>query len=247
MAKITSLALMRQYVLRKLGSPVIQVELSTDQLEQAIEDSVQYFQIHNTGEGNYTDFLGLELQNGVSAYDVSDMNIEATIDTYLTFDSNGISTLFTTTHNLLYHDWVTLGNYPGSGRGTAGMALAGYEIAINYLEDIKDTFDRIYHAQYSRAREEILITPTPTITGIALLEVYRREVAENLYNNELVKALSVVESEIQWAKNLRKHTWNLPGGGGINWQEMMSDAREDKKELQQRIIDESAGPAFFIE
>ena len=175
MAKITSLALMRQYILRKLGSPVIQVELATEQLEDSIADSVQFFQTHHTGEGNYTDYMGIAFENGVSAYSVAGMNIESVIDTNLTFQQDGISTLFTNTHNLLYEDWVVNGGYPGGPGGgsyrNSGMTLAGYEVAMNYLEDVRDTFTRIYHAQYSASREEILITPTPTLTGVALLVV----------------------------------------------------------------------------
>ena len=251
MAKITDLAGMRQYVLRKLGSPVIQVEMSIEQLEDAIYDSVQFFSTHHTGEGNYRDFMGLAFEVGTSAYDMSNLNIEAVIDTHLTFQQDGISTLFTNTHNLLYEDWVVNGGYPGGPGGgqygAAGMVLAGYEVAMNYLEDIRDTFTRIYHAQYSSSREEILITPTPTIAGVALIEVFKRESAANLYNHELVKALSVAEAKIQWGQNLRKYSMTLPSGGTINWSEILSEGREDKERIQERIIGESEFPMFFID
>ena len=123
MPKITDLAGMRQYVLRKLGSPVIQVEMSVEQLEDSIYDSVQFFQTHHTGEGNYRDFMGLAIEVGTSAYDMSNLNIEAVLDTPLTFyDDRGISTLFTNTHNLLYEDWVVNGGYPGGpGGGIQGV------------------------------------------------------------------------------------------------------------------------------
>jgi len=251
MARITTLAGMETYVLTKLGSPVIQIELSQGQLDQAIEDSVQYFQTHHTGEGNYRNYFGLSITNGVSAYDVADRNIEATIDTSLTFGENGINVLFSSTHSLLYEDWVIHGGYPGGPAGGAyldsGMALAGYEVAIQYLEDIKDFFNRVYHAQYSSARREILITPTPTATGILLVECFSRETAENLYNNEMVKALSVAEAKIQWGQNLRKYNMTLPSGGTINWSEILAEGREDKERLMERISGESEEPIFFIE
>jgi len=250
MAEITTLAAMKSFVLRRLGSPVIQVELSDDQLEQCIEDAVQYFQNHSTGEGNYRDYIGFTIQNGVSAYDMSDTQIDAVIDVALSFTTDGISTLFSHTHNLLWHDFVTLGGYPGGpggGGNGAGMTLAGYEIATSYLDDVQDMFSRIYSAQYSSARKEMILTPTPDTTGIVLLEVFKKELAVNLYNNELVKRLAVAEANIQWGVNLRKYNMTLPGGGTMNWESIYQDGKDEKEKIEVRIVDEGEPPMPFIE
>jgi hypothetical protein len=68
MARITTLAAMRTYIKTMLGDPVITVELANSQLDQIIEDTVQIFQDYHTGEGNYMDYIGFTISDGVSAY-----------------------------------------------------------------------------------------------------------------------------------------------------------------------------------
>jgi len=252
MARITSLGLMEQYVLRKLGSPVIQVELSVDQVQQAIEDAVQVFQDIHTGEGNYQDVLAFNVTSGTSAYDVSELDLAGVLDLDLSFaDPNGINVLFSPTHMLLFEDWVIRGGYPGGPGGSynenSGLVLTNYEIAVEYLNDIKDMFGLKYNATFSDSRQELLIVPTPRTTGTGLIIVYRKNKAINLYNNRLVKRLAVAEAKIQWGSNLDKYTMTLPSGATINGARILSDGKEEKEKIMEDIIAESEGPMFFIE
>ena len=250
MAEITSLELMKTYVLRKLGAPVVQVEISTDQLEQCIEDSIQTFQNHSTGEGNYRTYIGFTITNGVSAYDMAEHNIDAVIDIALSFNMDGIGTLFSNTHNALWNDWVVHGGYPGGpggGGSGSGMVLAGYEIATSNMDDVEDMFSRTYSAQYSSARKEMLLFPTPNQTGTVLLEVFKKEAANKLYNNELVKMLSVAEAKIQWGENLGKYNMNLPSGGTVNFDRIITAGETAKEKAMERIIGESEPPMHSME
>jgi len=252
MSRITSLGQMEQYCLRKLGNPVIQVEVSTDQLQQCIEDAVQVFQDLSTGEGNYQDVLAFPVISGTSAYDVSNLDLAGVLDMDLSFsDPNGINVLFSPTHMLLYEDWVIRGGYPGGPGGSynenSGMVLAGYEVAVQYLNDIKDTFGLKYHAQFSDARQEILIWPTPKTTGVGLMLCYKKNKATDLYNHRMVKRLAVAEAKIQWGTNLDKYTMTLPSGATMNGARILQDGQAEKEKVMDDIIAESEGPIYFIE
>lgn len=249
MARITTKTGFKSYILSVLGSPVISVEVADSQLDRVIDDVIQVYQKYHTGEGNYRDFLGLNLEVGTSAYSTEGMNIASVVDLNLTFSKNGINELFSATHELLWEDWVIHGNYPGGPSSTqnSGMVLAGYEVATQYLEDIKDTFGIIYKAQYSDARQEILVYPTPQVSGTALMEVFRKETAENLYNDDLVKQLAVAEAKIQWGTNTDKYQMNLPSGGTINSNRILEEGRQDKKDVMEMIIGESEPPFFIID
>jgi hypothetical protein len=249
MARITTLAAMRNYIKTMLGSPVITVELADAQLNQIIEDVVQVMNDYHTGEGNYHDYIGFSVSAGTSAYNVSAYNIASTVDFDLFNTNDGLNVLFSETHNILWRDFVLHGNYPG-GPGDAngeGMVLAGYNVMTNYLEDVKDTFSLMYHAQYSDARQEFLLTPTPKENGTGLLTVYRKETAENLYNNHIVKNLCIAESKILWGHILGKYSMTLPSGGTINGQDIKSDGKEEKEKIMEQIRMESEPPMFFIE
>jgi hypothetical protein len=251
MARITTLAGFKTYIMSVLGNPVIQIEVSDDQYDRIIDDTVQVFQDLHTGEGNFQDFLGFTISAGVSAYSTVGWDLASTLDLSLSVGTDGINTLFSPTHQLLYRDWVTLGGYPGGPGGYggrySGMVLAGYEVAMQYLNDINDTFSIMYHTQFSDARQEILIYPTPAETGTGLLTVYKKETAANLYNNRLVKRLAVAEAKIQWGTNLDKYAMTLPHGGTINGANILQRGIEEKERVMEDIQAESEPLPFYIE
>ena len=245
MARITTLTAMRSYIKNQLGSPVITVEIADSQLNQIIEDCIQIYQKYNTGEGNYVDYLPFTVSANTSAYNVSAYNIGAVVDFDLTSVADGLNVLFSTTHNLLYKDWVVYGNYPG-GPGSGGT-LSNYEIQSQYLEDIRDMFGTFFHAHYSEARQEILLIPTPTIDGIGIMTVYRKETAENLYNDDLVKRLCIAKSKMLWGSMLKKYNSTLPGGATINGSEIFNDGKDEYESVFAAIVDESEPPMPVVE
>ena len=250
MAKITTLNGMKTYIASVLGSPVIQIEIAPEQYNRIIEDAIQLFQKYHTGEGNYYDCLAFTISADVSAYSTEGMNLASVVDFDLSTGENGINTLFSSEHQLLYNDWVVQGGYPGgTGRGGrfSGMVLAGYEIAMQHLNDIRDTFSVLYRTQYSEAREQLLIYPTPQTAGTGLLQVFKKETAANLYNNDLVKRLAVAESKIQWGTNLDKYSMTLPSGGTINGANILARGIEEKDKVMEDIQAESEPLPFYIE
>lgn len=252
MTRVTTLAGMKSYIQTELGSPVIQVEIADVQYNQLIDKSIRIFQKYHTGEGNYFDCIAFPIVKGVSAYSTSGMNLASVIDFDLSVDNTGINSVFSSEHQLLYNDWVVFGGYPGgpgggSGGRFSGMVLAGYEIAMQYLNDIRDTFSTIYRTQYSDAREEFLIFPTPQTDGTGLLKVFRKETAEKLYNDDLVQRLCVAHAMIQWGHNLNKYNMTLPSGGTINGREILDEGKELLEKVMEDIREESEPLPFYIE
>jgi hypothetical protein len=70
-SNIYNLEAMREYVLRKLGAPVIDIELSEDQLDQCIEDAIQKF-AQFAMEGQLEKALILDVLPGVLEYQLDD-------------------------------------------------------------------------------------------------------------------------------------------------------------------------------
>ena len=71
-----SLSDMRQYILHRLGQPVVNVEIAPQQLDIIIADTVQDFQRYNYGEGVNLVNTTLLVSPGVSEYYVGDCDIE---------------------------------------------------------------------------------------------------------------------------------------------------------------------------
>ena len=68
--EIQNMAQMRNYVKMMLGSPVICVEISDEQLNYIIGDAIRYVQRYYFGQGNYRDYLVMELVPGQTHYKI---------------------------------------------------------------------------------------------------------------------------------------------------------------------------------
>jgi len=249
---------MVDYIKIVCGAPVINLEITDDQIKQQIWDSVQDFQRYNYAEGTYQDYIVFTASAGVGEYPMSAIsgsdhkpidNVEAIWDFEVSFGLDGINTLFSPQHILLYDQWVNKGEYPGGPGGVTtntGLTLASYQIAMMYLEEIKAMFGKWYHAYFLSGRKKIKIVPTPVdcITGILVL--YRREYARYLYNHPLVKKLAVARVKIQWGRHLSKYPATLPDGITINGEAFVAEGKEEEQRAMDNIRMESQPIDFFV-
>jgi len=242
---ITSLETMRDYIVKMLGGPVINVELDNTQLDQIIFDSVEDFNRYNYSEGSHKDYIIITLSAGQDEYSLSGQHVQDTCDLQLSLGVDGINTLFSPTHELLYQDWVVKGNYPGGGGGP-GMVMADYDISMMYLEEIKRHFSKEYTCYFRSGSETLKITPTPKTSLTGAVFVYKKETAANLYNNQLVKRLCVARAKKLWGEILSKYSAQLPGGGTYNGEAIYQRGATEETEVMIRIQQESPPIDFQV-
>ncbi len=264
MAAITTLVEMRDYLKLRLGDPVINIEMTDDQFDQVIEDTVQDFHRYNYGEGTNLEYIIFTISAGVTQYSMSGYipytsatsgtnpgpneywDIEFTHDIALSTGLDGINTLFSPQHILLYEQFATRNPWGGGYYSDSGLVLAGYDIALMYLEEIRAKFGKYYRADYLPARKVLNIIPTPDTTGTGILAVYRRENAINLYNHPLVKKLALARCKIQWGRHLNKYGGTLPDGLTINGDAFIQEGRTDEEKYLEWFRDESEPVDFFV-
>lgn len=239
MAQINSLEDFKYWIKAELGFPVITIELCDEvHLQHAIDEAVAEFTRYNYNEGNYKDFLLLNLSAGVADYNLSGSGLSNVVDIIMSIGGSGnINTLFTPVNMIMSPmDFVRLGNFQ----------IMDYHIAMLKLEEIKEYFTIQYNAKYNTGSQVLKLTPTPSENMRVMMEVYKKETAINLYNNQLVKHLALAKALIILGRILRKFTINLPGGGTINGTEMLSEGKELYAEAMIDIKGESEPPGFFI-
>jgi hypothetical protein len=247
--QIASKADFIQYIKYALGFPSINVELDCTQLGNIIDDCVQEFRRYNAGEGSYEDYAIFNISAGVNTYSLSAEDIQNVYDLQSSFGINGINTLFSPTHILLYADWVQRGNYPGGsgGLGGQGLVLTEYDLAMNYLEEISNRFGRKFQVRYREQAKELKVFPTPTEDSVGILCLWRNELATNLYNHSLVKKLAVARAKVMWGGILRKFVMTIPGGGSISGADIVAEGKEEETKALDSIRLESTPPRFFVE
>lgn len=251
MAKITSLSDMRDYVKRSLGAPINCIEMDNDQIDQVITDAIDVFTRYMYGEGVYEDYFGFTLNAYTSAYNMSayyDDSIEDVIDLdiyqgFRYLDSQfGTFDAFGGQYPATYNSQFSTSKAWGEGR-----VLAGADIALMYGEEWRNQFVTTYRCDYRQGTRDLIITPTPTTSGVGLLTVFRKEKAINLYNHILVKKLATAYALKLWGGlNLGKYNVTLPGGGTINFQEIYQMGLREEEYWLDRIMSEGEPCDFFI-
>ena len=127
-----------------------------------------------------------------------------------------------------------------------GMIMTNFNVAMEYIKMIKNTFGRGYQVQFNPNTEILTVNPPPTEAVTGVLYMYKKEVAENLYNNHHVKAMAVGKAKMVWGMNLKKYTLQMPDGITINGKEIREEGKEEFDTAFQMIRDETPGPDFFL-
>ena len=104
---IQNMAQMRNYIKMMLGSPVICIEISDEQLNYIIADMIRYVQRYYARQGNYRDYLVMELQPGRTHYKIC-QELEEVVDFQTANWIGDINELFTLPHNALYDSVMSM-------------------------------------------------------------------------------------------------------------------------------------------
>lgn len=231
---ITSLEDMCNYIKLKLGMPVINVEVKNIQIYQEIFDAAQEFYNYGYDISSYRDYVILTTSAGIDEYSLSGQDIVDIVDFDFSFGIDGINTLFSPTHTLLYKDWVVRGNYPG-GPGSQSMVLTDWYIGMNYLEEVKNTFGKRYTCYWRPLSQTVKVIPTPQENMVGALIIFRKEKIANLYNHILFKKLCIAKVKKLWGSILDKNEMNFPGGGRVNGAKIEQQGIDEEEKVLDRI------------
>ena len=133
MATPSTKATLKEYCLRALGKPVIDINVDEDQIDDRIDEAVQYFaQYHVDGvERMYLKYL-------VTAADITRM----TTDTDESVTDNSVTTAYKRADNFLVvpSSVISVVNvFPLSDRANLNMFDVRYQLRLNDLYDFSST------------------------------------------------------------------------------------------------------------
>lgn len=240
--RIQNVAQLRNYIKLQLGSPTICVELSDDQLNAIIADSVQWIWKYYYNHGAYRDYLMMELKPGKTHYKIC-QDLESVVDFNTSNWLGSINELFTVPHTMLYDQVMTMGNcWQGTCWGNSpsfGDMMGNWNASLCWLEEVKNTFGESYQVRWNGKEHELSVWPAPRKPTRGLMEVYKRQKVEHVFNDVLFKKLAVARAGMLWASGLKKYTMTLAGGGQINSDSLYSQYKDEYDWVIQRIDDES--------
>jgi hypothetical protein len=246
---------LKQYCLRNLGKPVIDINVDDDQVEDRIDEALQYFaQYHVDGvERMYLKYL-------VTADDITRM----TTDASESVTENSITTTYKRADNFLVvpPSVISVINvFPLSDRANLNMFDVRYQLRLNDLYDFSST--SIVHYQMTMQHldflDHILVGEKPmrfnqlsnrlyvdmdwgtdiTAGEYLIFEVYRKvdpDTYTDLYDDLYLKRYTTALIKRQWGQNLSKFSGTaMLGGVTLNGPELFSSAIDEQSKLEEEI------------
>ena len=250
MATPNSRATLIDYCKRRLGDPVIEINVDEDQLEDRVDEALQYYQEFHSDATVRT-----YLKHLVTATDVSNEYIPISSDIIfiskmfpLTSSFNTSRNFFDIKYQMMLNDIADLMNFAGD--------LAYYEQMQQYLSLLDMKLNGHPQVQFARRQNRLYIFGDFVDQDIKagdyiVAEVYTiidPNTHTSVFNDMFVKEYTTALIKQQWGTNLIKFDgMQLPGGVVLNGRQIYDDATGEIEALRQRVRDEhELPPDFFV-
>ena len=238
MANPTSRQELIDYCLRRLGDPVIEINVDVDQLEDRVDEALQYWQEFHS-EATFRTYVS----HLIGDSDVSREYIEVPTDTLFVTRVFAISSAFNTSFNffdikyqMMLNDIADLQNFAGD--------LAYYEQLQQYLSLLDMKLNGAPQITYVRNQNRLYIHGDFADEDIKSGEYIVYEAHKlvdpatfsKVYNDMWLKEYVTALIKQQWGQNLIKFEgMQLPGGVTLNGRQIYDDASNDIEKLRERI------------
>lgn len=237
------------YCLRQLGDPVIEINVDVDQLEDRVDEALQYYQEFHS-DGVFRGFLKYQ----ITAQDVANeyIPISATV-THVTklfaLQSGSINrNFFDIKYQMHLNDIADLHSYIGD--------LAYYEQMQQYLTLLDIKLTGTPQVDFARRQNRLYIhgdwvDGDIKVGDYVVAEVYQiidPETFTSVWNDMWLKEYTTALIKRQWGANLIKFEgMQLPGGVMLNGRQLFDDATQDIERLREKIrTDHELPPDFFV-
>lgn len=232
MAIITK-ADLKAYIIRQLGGGVNNIELTDDQLEDAIENAIGYYEREVDGGVEDRIYL-LESVEGVQEYilDAEVMGVSEVFSTGVTRTTDILSTL-----NQFRLDVA-------QPLTQAGYAVSGYVANMQYLSFINQFLANDTIFNFNPVTKKLVVHQTVTSASvIAMVVLWSTRNSQEMWNNNFIKEYSTALSMKQWGINMSKFAGaQLLGGMELNGSQMIDIADAEITRLREELTDKETSP-----
>lgn len=249
MAVPTSRPTLIDYCKRRLGDPVLEINVDEDQLEDRIDEALQYYQEFHSDATVRT-----YLKHLITTDDVTNEYITLSSDIIFVSKLFPVSSSFGTSFNffdikyqMMLNDIADLQNFAGD--------LAYYEQLQQYLSLLDMKLNGLPQVQFSRRENKLYIFGDFSDADIQadeyiIAEVYSvldPDTNTSIYNDMWLKEYSTALIKQQWGQNLIKFEgMQLPGGVTLNGRQIFDDATQEIVQLRENIKLEHELPPDFL-
>ena len=247
MATPNSKATFKEYIKRKLGAPVLEINVDDDQFEDRMDEAIQWFQ-----EYHYDGSLKTYLKHELTESNLTQMKTDTSMTSSPAGTHDYSNTSFKEQQNyIVLPEFVLAVNniFPFNDKHNLNMFDLRYQLRLNDIYDLTSTNILNYSMvqQHISMLDDLLVGKTPirynthqnrlyldmatsnvSAGEYIIIECYRKldpTDMTDIYNDMWLKKYATALVKYQWAENLSKFSGvALPGGVTLDAERMKTEA-----------------------
>jgi hypothetical protein len=245
MATVTSREELKDYCLRRLGSPVIEINVDDDQVEDRIDDAFQFYR-----EYHYDAVEMVYLKHQFTAEDITNQYISVPdvvvgVSRILPFSNKSDGTnIFSIRYQILLNDLYSL----------MSTNIIYYYQVKQELELINQVLVGTKPIRFNRHMNRLYMDMDWTADAVPgdyiVVECYRildPDTYRDVYNDMFLKRYCTALIKRQWGENLKKFNGvQLPGGVTINADQIYQDALTEIIQIESEMQSRFELPVDFM-
>ena len=251
MAKPTTRDQFADYCLRRLGFPVIEINVAEEQVDDRIDDALsKYWDYHFDGvEEEYliVPITDADVANGYITLPDSAFAVVSILPIGSTTATGVGSDIFNAQYQFYLNDFYSTNNIVGSN-------LSYFTTMKSYLSTLERELVPINSFNFNRKTNRLRFNePMSLIKSKAstlVAKIYRKldvDAFPDIWDDEFMKDYATALIKRQWGENLKKYgSLTLPGGITLNGEAIYTEAVADIDRLETKLTTDLQLPTNFL-
>lgn len=242
MAVPTSKTEFKNYCLRKLGAPVIEINVDDDQVDDRVDEAIRYYwDYHFDGAEKIYYKHRVTNTDITNKYITMPDNVLGVVNLFPIGQALNTNNLFNIRYQIALNDLYTL----------TSVSMVPYYMALQHVQFLEQFLVGQQPLRFNRIMGKCYIDMDWNIVNegdYLLIEAYQVVDPEEFpkgYGERWLQNYATVLIKEQWGSNLKKFDgMKMPGGLTFNGQKIYDEARQERAAMEQEMISSFSLPVY---
>ena len=242
MAVPTDRASFIEYCLRKLGKPVIEINVDPDQVDDRIDEALRYFwDYHFDGSDKTYYKYQVTAQDKVNRFITMPDNIIGVVNIFEIGQALNTNNLFNIRYQIALNDLYTL----------TSVSMVPYYMAMSHVQFLEQMLVGKQPLRYNRHMNQLFIDMDWNIINpgdyiiVEAYQVFDPDVYTKAWSDRWLARYAECLIKQQWGQNLSKYDgMKMPGGLTFNGKRIFDEAVQERAALEKEMIYTYSLPAL---
>ena len=246
MSTPSSRTLLKEFCLRSLGKPVIEINVDDDQLEDRIDDGLQFF-----AEYHFDGVEKVYLKHVLTSAEITQEYISlvdpvvAVIKIFPIAEGTNSGSIFNIRYQIALNQFYDF----------SSVSMINFVNVNRHLKLLEQILVGENEVEFNRKQDRLYIPGMNwgtdiTVGNYLIIECWRTinpETYTSVYDDLFLKRYVTQLFKLQWGTNLSKFEGiALPGGVTMNGAKIYDDAKEAIEKLEDEMIEKYSYPVDFL-